>query len=62
MPDCHIAIGLAILGVIVTCALDALYDAWRYSHHPNESVRRELVTWGSLVVLWASAVAVAAHV
>lgn len=60
MSNPELTIGLTVIGFLVPYALFEVYDAWKYSHHPNESLKREIRNWGVVLSLWFFAVWVAA--
>jgi hypothetical protein len=60
MSDPHLTLGFAALGFLIPYALFEIYDAWRFRHHPNESVKREVKSWGVVIFAWVCAVGLVA--
>ena len=56
MGDPMLTIGYAAIGAIAAFGAFEVYDAYRYRHHPNESVAREVKTWGIVLLVWILAV------
>lgn len=60
MSEAFIALGYTALVLAAIFGASECYDAYKYRHHPTESLKREVVVWGGLVLAWAGAVTVAA--
>lgn len=62
MNEQMIVIGYAAIGITFMFGLGEIHDAWKYSHHPDESVRKELKNWGVLLIVWILAVGLAHYI
>jgi hypothetical protein len=62
MSDALLGIGYAAIGIILVFGASEAYDAYKYSHHPNESIRKEVITWGTILLSWLVAVFLVGHI